>query len=121
MLYTYRKSGAKKSAGLRKPGVTSRVLDEKSSKFLRKKALVEISSKMRSFVDILILGHPLPYLLRGTFLEIDNFWNFAVVIYIGNFKFLKKFPKVEGVGSDLKSKYQRKTSFLNRSRLDLDS
>ena len=46
---------------------------------------------MRSFVDILILGHPLPYLLRGTFLEIDHFWNFAVVIY----KFLKTSTKLD--------------------------
>ena len=89
--------------------------------FFSCQGLVEICSKMRSFVDILILGHPLPPLPRGAFKEIDHFWNFAVAIYIGNFKFLKKFPEVEGVGSDLKSKYQRKTSFLNRSRLDLDS
>ena len=76
---------------------------------------------MRSFVDILILGHPLSPLPRGAFKEIDHFWNFAVVIYIRNFKFLKKLPEVEGVDDDLKSKYQRKTSFLNRTRLDLDS
>ena len=29
------------------------------------------------------------------------------------------FPEVEGVGGDLKSKYQRKTSFLKRSRLEI--
>ena len=57
-------------------------------------------------MDILILGHPIPPLRWGTFLEIRHFWNFAVVIYIGNFKFLKKFPEVEGVGGDLKSKYR---------------
>ena len=100
---------------------TSRVFHEKSSIFFSCQGLVEICSKMKSFVDILILGHSLLSLLRGTFFEIGNFWNFAVVIYIGNFKVREKFPEVEGVGSDLKSKYQRKTSFLNRSRLDLDS
>ena len=29
------------------------------------------------------------------------------------------FPEVEGVGGDLKSKYQRKTSFLKRSQQEL--
>ena len=100
---------------------TSRVFNKKSLIFFSCQGLVEISSKMRSFVDILILGHPIPYLLRGSFLEIDHFWNFAVVIYVGNFQFLKKFPEVEGVWGDLKSKYRRKISFLKRSRLDLDN
>ena len=97
----------------------SRVFHEKSSIFFSCQGLVEICSKMRSFVDILILGHPLPPLPRGAFTEIGHFWNFAVGIYIGNFKFLKKFPEVDRVWGDLKSKYQRKTSFLKRSRLDL--
>ena len=47
--------------------LTSRVLDKNSSDFLQKLVLVEISSKTRSFVDILILGHPIPFLLLGTF------------------------------------------------------
>ena len=76
---------------------------------------------MRSFVDILILGQPIPYLLQGSFSEIGHFWNLAVVIYVGNFPVSKKFPEVEGVWGDLKSKYRQKTSFLKRSRLDLDN
>ena len=75
---------------------TSRVLNKKSSIFFSCQGLVEISSKMRSFVDILILGHPIPYLLRGSFSEIGHFWNFAVGIYVGNFQFLKKVPGSRG-------------------------
>ena len=78
---------------------TSRVFNKKSSIFFSCQGLVEICSKMRSFVDILILGHLLPPLPRGTFKEIDHFWNFAVVIYIyREFQISKKFPEVEGVG-----------------------
>ena len=56
-----------------KSAVTFLILGKKSSFFLEKIALVEISSKMMSFVDILILGHPLPPLLRGTLLNFDDF------------------------------------------------
>ena len=38
--------------------VTFLILDKKSSIFFSYQGLVEISSKMKSFVDILILGHP---------------------------------------------------------------
>ena len=50
---------------------TSRVFHKKSS-FFTCQGLVEICSKMMSFVDIFILGHPIPYLLRVTFLILDH-------------------------------------------------
>ena len=59
----------------RKSIVTFSILDEKSSDFLQKLVLVEISSKTRSFDDILILGDPIPYLLLGTFTFSDFFRN----------------------------------------------
>ena len=62
---------------------TSRVLDEKSSEFLKKLVLVEISSKTRSFVDILISGHPIPYPRLPTFK------------ILGNFSGQESFPKFE--------------------------
>ena len=46
---------------------------EKSSIFLQKIDLVEISSKTGSFVEILILGHPIPYLLWGKLDFSDHF------------------------------------------------
>ena len=67
-----------------KSAVTFLILDKKSSIFFSSQGLVEISSKMRSFVDILILDHPIPYLLRGTSINLPGFkGNPIVKITIG--------------------------------------
>ena len=67
-------SRRKQSFFLPKP-VTSTVFDKKSSNLFCCKGLVEISSKTRSLVAILILGHPVPYLMVGTLQISKHFRN----------------------------------------------
>ena len=54
--------------------LTSRGLHKNLHFFLRKKALVEISSKIMSLDEIWILGYPLPPLLPGNLLHFDDFF-----------------------------------------------
>ena len=64
---------AKKGSLVRLLVITFLFLDEKSSDFLQKLSIFEISSKTMSFDDILFLGHPIPYLFLGTF-KFSEFW-----------------------------------------------
>ena len=77
------------------------ILDKKSSDFLQKLVRVEISSKTRYFVDILILGDPTPYSSE----QLSKFWE---LFWIQKSSKISKVPQRDRVVGSPKIKISTK-------------